>query len=205
MTPSDPSNRLFAGGLVQPDRRTCGSASLVAARLINRPEFAQQLLAGPVPQASFQAEALAVHRRTSGLLDARGLPQLPWPRALGTAPWSLVRYLDAVAGVPGTRYDARLVLPHQRARAFDWVRAAVLAGQATPVYVGNRRTPRHVVLAVASESPDSIRIYDPSQGRRYPIERRDWSAARLDVAGWRVPWLVVVPRHGTGQTRDEAR
>ncbi len=198
MTPSDPSSRLFAGGLVQPDRRTCGSASLVAARLINRPEFAQQLLAGPAPQARFQSEALAVHRRTSGLLDARGIPQLPWPRALGTAPWSLVRYLNEVAGVPGTRYDARLVMPHQRARAFDWVRASVMAGQAAPIYVGDRRTPRHVVLAVATESADSIRIYDPAHGRRYPIERTAWTAATLDVAGWRVPWLVVVPRRGGG-------
>jgi hypothetical protein len=36
-------------------------------------------------------------------------------------------------------------------------------------------------------------IYDPASGRRYPISAGDFSAGRLDVAGWQVPWAAVTP------------
>jgi hypothetical protein len=193
MTAEDLGRPLFGVGLVQPDRRTCGSASLVAARMLNDPDYARSFLdAGSGSLVRFRTEVMALHRRTNGLLDSRGRLQLPWPRALGTAPWSLVRQLSTTAGVHGTTYGARLVLPHQRARAFAAVRAAVGAGHATPLYVGNRWGPRHVVLAVASAG-DGVRIYDPASGRRYPISRRDYLEGTLDVAGWQVPWIVVLP------------
>ncbi|MGD9960322.1 hypothetical protein [Nocardioides sp.] len=193
MTPE--SVRLLAG-LVQPDQRTCGSATLVAARMLNRPDYLRTLSApaGPLSER-FRTETLQVHRRTSGMLDAQGRAQLPWPRALGTAPWSLVRELDASAGVPGTTYRARLVLPRRRGSAFVSVRAALEAGHVTPLYVGNRLSPRHVVLALEVAGHDVV-IYDPAHGRTYPITRADFVAGRLDVAGWRVPWLVVLPRRG---------
>ncbi len=180
-------------GLAQPDRRTCGSATLVAARLINEPGYATYVLEGPAAPDVFRAEVLAMHRRTSRGVDEGGRWQLPWPRALGTSPWSLVRQLDQTCGVPGTTYVWRLVLAHQRGRAFDAVRAAVSAGHATALYVGNRLGPRHIVLAIDT-SPLGVVIYDPGRGRRYPVTRDDYVRARLDVAGWQVPWLVVLPR-----------
>ena len=195
MTPEELTDRAFAAGLVQPDRRTCGAATLVAARMVNDPAFAAYLVDGAGERIAerFRAAALAMHRRTSSTLGAGPRMQLPWPRALGTSPWALVRQLDTVAGVPGTRYGARLVLPHQRPRAFDAVCAAVAAGYASPLYVGNRLSPRHVVLGTRT-TPRGLVVYDPAQGRRYPITRADFVGARLDVAGWRVPWLVVLPR-----------
>ena len=131
-----------------------------------------------------------MHRRTNRLLDARGRPQLPWPHALGTLPVSVARQLTSDTG---TTYDARLVLRHQRAGAFDRTCAAVAAGRTVPVFVGNRLSARHVVLAIGT-APHGLLIYDPARGRNSPITRDDFVHARLALAGWQVPWFVVVPR-----------
>jgi hypothetical protein len=61
------------------------------------------------------------------------------------------------------------------------------------LFVGNRWSPRHVVLVLpdGDTKPGAVRIYDPASGRRYPIGSSDFAAARLDVAGWQVPWVTV--------------
>ena len=196
--------QVVAAGLVQPDQTTCGSAALVMARVIADPAYAAYLVNGPIngPVNStvngrsgsikdrFRTEALAMHRRTNHLLDARGRPQLPWPQALGTLPTSVARQLTSDTG---TTYEARLVLPHQRAGAFDRVCAAVATGRTVPVFVGNRLNARHIVLAIGT-APHGLLIYDPARGRNSPITREDFVHARLALAGWRVPWVVVVPR-----------
>jgi hypothetical protein len=188
--------RVVAAGLGQPDQTTCGSAALVMARVIADPTYAAYLVNGSVDGLSgsiedrFRSEALAMHRRTNRLLDARGRPQLPWPQALGTLPMSIARQLTSDTG---TTYDARLVLRHQRAGAFDRTSAAVAAGRTVPVFVGNRLSARHVVLAIGT-APHGLLIYDPARGRNSPITRDDFVHARLALSGWQVPWFVVVPR-----------
>jgi hypothetical protein len=196
--------RAVAAGLVQPDQTTCGSASLVMARVIADPAYAAYLLNGTVNgsvdgtdsgqsgsiEDRFRSEALAMHRRTNRWLDAKGHPQLPWPRSLGTLPVSVARQLTSDTG---TTYDARLVLRHQRAGAFDRMSAAVAAGRTVPVFVGTRLSARHVVLAIGT-TPNGVLIYDPARGRNSPITRHDFVHARLGLAGWQVPWFVIVPR-----------
>jgi hypothetical protein len=165
------------------------------ARVIADPAYAAYLVNGSVDGQSgsiedrFRTEALAMHRRTNHLWDARGRPQLPWPQALGTLPVSVARQLTSDTG---TTYDARLVLRHQRAGAFDRVSAAVATGHTVPVFVGNRLSARHVVLAIGT-APHGLLIYDPARGRNSPITRDDFVHARLALSGWRVPWFVVVP------------
>jgi hypothetical protein len=180
-------------GLVQPDRRTCGSSTLVAARLINDPAYAAWLDERGSRAERFGQEALAVHQQTCRCVDSLGRLHMPWPRALGTSPWSLSRHLSVDAGVPGTTYETRLILPHQRGSAFDALHAAVTEGHAVPLYVGNRLSPRHVVLAIDA-TPQGVTIYDPAHGHRCLISRGDYLRGRLDVAGWRVPWLLVLPQ-----------
>ena len=95
-----------------------------------------------------------------------------------------------------TDYSARLVLPtaSSRSSAFDRLVAFARDGLAVPLYVGNRWSPRHVVLVLpGDEGPDSVLIYDPARGRRYPIRRTAFVGADLDVAGWSTPWVVVSP------------
>ena len=78
---------------------------------------------------------------------------------------------------------------------FSRIAALAGAGHAVPLYVGNRWSPRHVVLVLPTvDLPQGIvRIYDPASGRCYPIAAADFAAGRLQVAGWQVPWAVVVP------------
>ena len=176
-----------AAGLVQPDQTSCGSAALVMARVIADPAYAAYLVNGTVNGQSgsiedrFRTETLAMHRRTNRLLDARGRPQLPWPRALGTLPMSVARQLTSDTG---TTYDARLILRHQRAGAFDRTSAAVAAGRTVPVFVGNRLNARHVVLAIVT-APHGLLVYDPARGQEQPDH-----PARLRACPARARWLA---------------
>lgn len=204
MTVSTLAEQALAAGLVQPDQTTCGSSVLVVARVLNDPTYAAALVdgAGTVPGQRaggtlpdrWREQVLAMHRLTSGAVASGGRMQLPWPTALGTQPWSLAREMTAAAGEKGTTYAAKPILPGRRGSNFDRLRELAVGGHAVPLYVGNRWSPRHVVLVLPVDPPPkAVMIYDPASGRRYPITAGDFTAGRLDVAGWRVPWLVVVP------------
>ena len=99
------------------------------------------------------------------------------------------------AGQRGRRYQARPILPGQQARAFERIVSLAGAGHAIPLYVGNRWSPRHVVLVLphADLPRNHVLIYDPATGRRHTMDGGDFSARRLHVAGWHIPWVVVVP------------
>ena len=173
---------------------------LVVARILTDPSYAafvadgSHALAGVSaaggPQDRFAREALAMHRATSRARGAAGRLQVPWPTSLGTQPWALATEL----GRAGTPYAVRPILPARRASVFDEVAALAAAGHAVPLYVGNRWSPRHVVLVLPGVAgPDEVRVYDPASGRRYPISAADFAAGHLDVAGWEIPWVAVVP------------
>jgi hypothetical protein len=168
-------------GLKQPDQRSCGPASLVAARMLLEPAYA-----ATVTPDSFDDEVLALHRQVTGPIDARGALQLPWPRALGTPPWAVAHQLSAIDAERS--YTARLVI--RRAHAFDRLARAEAA---SVLYVGSRWLPRHVVLVVEG-SDTSLRIYEPSKGLLVTVTREAFLDARLDLAGWPKPWFTVTPR-----------
>ncbi len=206
--PADAAERALASGLVQPDPTTCGSCTLVVSRLLNDPAYAAFLVDGTTGTTAlsgasasgdvhdrFAQESLAMHRKTSGVRDGGGHLQIPWPSSLGTRPWALAREMGHGAGAPGTSYSALPILPNKRADAFRRLRGLAASGKASPLYVGNRWSPRHVVLVLPGETPDGeVRIYDPASGRRYPITEKDFTSGGLSVAGWKVPWVMVVPR-----------
>ena len=75
--------------LRQPDRRSCGAASLVMARRLVHPRYARLVS----DQETFAHEAATLHRRLTSLADTAGGWQVPWPRALGTPPWAVAREL----------------------------------------------------------------------------------------------------------------
>jgi hypothetical protein len=178
--------------LRQPDRRSCGAAVLVLARMWRDPDLAARVLA----HGDFAARVLATHREVTGPRDASGRAQLPWPRALGTPPWAVARHLPPGPGRPGASHRARLVLPWRRGRRWDDLVVALASGHPVPVYVGNRLLPRHVVLALPL--PDgpagSVEAYEPSAGQVVTVTREAFLAGRLRLGGWRTPWFVVLPR-----------
>ena len=161
----------------QPDQRTCGPSSLVVARALHEPSYAGRV--GVVD--GFRTEVLALHRTVTGWTDRTGRLQLPWPRAFGTPPWAAAHDLAATAGRP---YRTRRV-------------AAEALEAATPeapvaLYLGNRWSPRHVVL-VAGCTDGMLRIYEPASGRWVDVPLAALVARKARLAGWDRPWFTVAP------------
>lgn len=190
-------------GLVQPDGRSCGAASLVAARMMVDPGYAELVttgthpgtgvtLAGSTPER-FGHEALAMHRRVTGAAVLGGGMQLPWPRVIGTPPWAVAHQLSATGG-PGldpTPYDVDVVrvLPGDSGLL---IRRGLALGRPVAVFVGDRWLPRHVVLAVDATG-DSIDCYDPARGRVIAASTRAFTDRRLPFGRWTHVWFVVSP------------
>ena len=177
--------------LAQPDRRSCGAASLVVARRGVDPAYAARV----ADQESFAAEVLRVHRRITSLVDGARRPQLPWLRVAGTPPWATARELRRITGVPYAVRPARRGpgLWHQVSEATEQRPVAV--------YVGDRWMPRHVVLAVGrvqdavqDAAQDAMWTYEPAAGLVTAVSRARWVDGPLRLGGWRRPWLVVAPR-----------
>lgn len=169
--------------LQQPDRRSCGAASLVMARRLVRPRYAGLV----TDQATFAQEAATLHRRLTSLSDTAGGWQVPWLRAIGTPPWAVARELLLLTGVP---YAVRLVRLHRHV----WTHLDGVGPQRpAAVFVGDRFLPRHVVLVTGIEDGRAT-TYEPASGLTLDVSRERWERDPLGLAGWDRPWLVVSPR-----------
>lgn len=190
-------------GLTQPDARSCGAASLVAARMLLDPGYAELITGGTHPrtglaltgsvQERFGHEARAMHRRVTGVATLSGGVQLPWPRVLGTPPWAVVHQLSQTGGpaLPPTSYDVHPTRVRPRGAA-ALVRAGLDAGRPVAIFVGNAWLPRHVVLAIGT-SGDSVECYDPGRGRVVAASTEAFTERRLPFGRWSTPWFVVAP------------
>jgi hypothetical protein len=152
--------------LDQVDGTTCGSVVLVALAAWADPDELDRLEAeDPGPGAGgmrpgfgarFDARQRRVHRETNRL----------WPRALGTTPWAMTRWLRR--NTPGAGpYRVRLVDDVSAADVEDTlaaVAAALAAGYPVPLLVGGV-VPRHYCLALAAASDGSWRTYEPTSAQ----------------------------------------
>ena len=170
--------------LQQPDRRSCGAASLVMARRLVHPRYAGLV----TDQATFAHEAATLHRRLTSLSDTSGGWQLPWLRAIGTPPWAVARELRLLTGVRYTTHPVRL----RRRRTWAHLEGA-RPNRPVAVFVGDRLLPRHVVLVTDVEG-EHARTYEPASGITLTVSRDRWDRGVLRLAGWDRPWLVVSPR-----------
>jgi hypothetical protein len=184
----------------QPDQTTCGSSSLVMAKMLNTPAYGDTILGADPPDPAavkqrFDEAVLAMHDTTSGFIDSEGLWQLPWPEQLGTAPWAVARQMgaDGGSGLPGSNYRIHLANPLVPDRTYDAVTAAVDAGQSVPMFIGNNVMARHVVLVTGHTADDGLSIYDPSCGQWVSASRAAYVGSELGVAGWNRPWFSILP------------
>lgn len=190
-------------GLVQPDGRSCGAASLVAARMLLDPDYAALVTDGTHPGTGlrlpgntaerFGRETLAMHRRVTGAAVLGGGMQLPWPRVIGTPPWAVAHQLSATGGpdLAPAAYDVDVV----RALPGDTgllIRRGLAMGRPVAVFVGDVWLPRHVVLAVDATG-DSVDCYDPARGRVVAASTRAFAERRLPFGRWTTAWFVVGP------------
>lgn len=175
----------------QPDQRTCGPSTLVAARMLLDPAYAEDVRRSP--DTRFGADVLDTHRRATRTIVA-GRLQVPWPRPLGTPPWALARELSVLAGpgLPARRYGWHLALLGPGG-AFDRVAAAVDGGRPAALYVGNAWLPRHVVLATDRSGDDRLGVYDPARGARVEVSRTSVEAGALTFGRWDRLWFDVTP------------
>ena len=93
--------------LTQTDGTTCGPTCLLAARLLLTPgerqtvpgKLARRAAASSVPgrEGKQLASLLSRHQlRIQRAMNSRGLGLLPWPKALGSTPWSVARQIEIV-------------------------------------------------------------------------------------------------------------
>lgn len=201
--------------LRQPDGTTCGSSSLVMARMRNDPAYAMWITTGYNPETGqttpgsaqdrFDSEAQKMHDRTNAAHDRDGDRQWPYPEAIGTAPWAVANEMSAEggSGVPGTEYDVRTVDPDDRRASYQAMTAAVEDGHSVPLYVGNSLAPGHVVLVTGADD-GRLTVYDPASGDTVHVSRDEFVKGELpfgnpspplDKAGpMTEPWFAVVPR-----------
>jgi len=205
----DPTGAFWA--FRQPDNTTCGSSSLVMARMINDPAYAMSIIVGYDPRTGehapllpsdpptsdpkaqarlrFGAEALAMHTQTNGLTDHDGRFNGAWPEAWGTSPGSAARQMsggEGLSGVPGSSYQVRYVDPDNRDVAYDNIVRAVDAGHAVPMYNyeinrSDGRSGAHITLVTGTQG-DNLVVYDPGTGMTVTVTREQFTTAHLQDA-----------------------
>ena len=110
--------------LTQTDATTCGPTCLLAARLLLAPgeraavtdDLAQEMTASPPGREGKQLMSILSRQqlRLQRAMNVRGLGILPWPKALGSTPWSVARQMTEIVRTctPGggcCRYAVRWV------------------------------------------------------------------------------------------------
>lgn len=162
--------------LRQPDQRSCGAASVLAARA---------LLTDWRPRDG-KTEIAEEHRLLTSSRSPRDRLQMPWPRALGTPPWAVANALRTLTG----KHLATVMVRPRPAVGYDVLREQ-LRTRPVAVYLGSRLLPRHVVLAVG-ETGDGIEVFDPSGGARLiRVPHENWAGHRVGVAGWNYFWFAI--------------
>lgn len=97
--------------LTQHDGTTCGATCVLAARLLRGqvPEPVRRAAEGPMPGHHLLAELAEEQRRIQRAMNRRGLGPLPWPRALGSIPWTLAAAMTRTIADAGAPYTVRRV------------------------------------------------------------------------------------------------
>ncbi|HET7303603.1 MAG TPA: hypothetical protein VFJ12_03505 [Segeticoccus sp.] len=195
-------------GPVHDDPHRSGSAALTVARMLADPVFARWVTAGiDAPEARvdprteaerFTAHSEQVRHRTNGWRGADGRPNLPWPSRADTSPFGARVELEHGAARAGARY----VIAPLRRRNGDQLRevhAGLLerVGDGLPALlaVGDRWTPRHWVLVIDAPGGGALTVYDPADGSVRVRGRHQWVGRSLQLGGWDLPWVVVLPRN----------
>lgn len=159
--------------LRQRDGVTCGPSVAVMAGALLDAEYGAPLHAGQAQQW-FDAEQGRVHRAVNRI----------WPRALGTTPAGIARALS----VHGSPYRWRPARPND---LLADVCAALKSGRPVPMLIGSA-IPRHWVLLTELDG-STMRCYEPSSGRLFPVPMEDIRSASLAGLGFPRAFAFVLP------------
>ncbi|WP_108832591.1 hypothetical protein [Actinomyces sp. Marseille-P3109] len=213
--------------LTQTDGTTCGPTCLLAARLLLAPserwaltgEFTWEEAASSEPgREGKRLDALLSRQqlRIQRAMNVRGLGPMPWPRALGSTPWSVARQMTGIASAcaPGSgchRYIVRWVSDHGPAwgREVASIREALAGGlpvllvTSGPLVLDRdaatgtaRGTRLRTALAQAPAVPrhyvlalpwQTVEQDDPGEGNAHIYEPSSGSVRALDLTAPRDP------------------
>lgn len=212
--------------LTQTDATTCGPTCLLAARLLLAPgeraavtgDLAQEMAASqPGREGKHLLSVLSRHQvRLQRAMNVHGLGVLPWPKALGSTPWSVARQMTEIASActPGggrRRYTVRWVSDHGPAWGTEVASIReVLAGRLPVILVTGGPlvldddaegdpTARARLRASLARTPAVPRHYvlalpwrsveqdDPGEGRVHIYEPSSGSVRPLDLTAPRDP------------------
>ena len=207
--------------LTQTDGTTCGPTCLLAARLLLTPgerqtvtgKLARRAAASSVPgrEGKQLVSLLSRHQlRIQRAMNVRGLGPMPWPRALGSTPWSVARQMTGIASAcaPGSgchRYIVRWVSDHGPAwgREVASIREVLAGGLPVLLVTGGplvldrdaapgtaRGTRLRTALAQAPAVPrhyvlalpwQTVEQDDPGEGNAHIYEPSSGSVRALDL------------------------
>lgn len=186
---------------VQASAVTCGSASLIVARMLADPAFTELVTDLSARRGAGPAWATlerAVLGHTNSAVSGAGLA-LPWPRCWGTPPWGARRELETRVVTTPTRYavwPVRTAGPAARRARLHDLAARLTADRPALLYVGSRWLPRHVtLLTLGDENPSDTGLlaYDPGNGLVTRFDVDAFADGRLTLGGWPQPWFLIGP------------
>ena len=212
--------------LTQTDGTTCGPTCLLAARLLLAPgertavtdDLAQEMAASqPGREGKHLLSVLSHHQvRIQRAMNVHGLGALPWPKALGSTPWSVARQMTEIVSTctPGggrRRYTVRWVSDHGPTWGSEVasIRKVLACGLPVILVTGGPLvldddaegdpTARARLRASLARTPAVPRHYvlalpwrsveqdDPGEGRAHIYEPSSGSVRPLDLAAPRDP------------------
>jgi hypothetical protein len=186
--------------LVQSTGNNCGSAAIVAARVLTDPMFAHSLTTGANGQdlsgAQFTARVAAVEAQTHDATNTL------WPQSLGTTPWAMAAEMNSGAG-GGAGYGVDWVDdtdPLSAHSALQQAISAVDAGYPVPVLLAPtlgglaHGTPLHYEL-ITAHSGGQLSIYDPEGGTITQVPDSDFLNGSMQAVDSAAPHVnaVIVP------------
>jgi hypothetical protein len=186
--------------LVQSTQTECGSASIVAARVLTDPIFAYSLTTGPDGQSltgsQFAARVAEVDAQTHDATNKI------WPQSLGTSPFGVASGMNSGAA-DGAKYGVQWVDDTDSANAYPALQHAISsvdAGHPVPVLLAPtldgmaHGTSLHYVL-ITGHSSGQLSIYDPEGGTISQIPDSDFLNGTMQAIDFGAPHVnaVIVP------------
>ena len=212
--------------LTQTDATTCGPTCLLAARLLLASgeraavtgDLAQEMTASLPGREGKQLMSVLSRQqlRLQRAMNVRGLGGLPWPKALGSTPWSVARQMTEIVSTctPGggrRRYTVRWVSDHGPAWGSEVASIREVLASGLPVILVSggplvlddvsegEPTARARLRASLARTPAVPRHYvlalpwrsigqeDPGEGSAHVYEPSSGSVRPLDLAAPRDP------------------
>ena len=183
--------------LTQTDATTCGPTCLLAARLLLQPgeraavtgDLAQEMTASLPGREGKQLMSVLSRQqlRLQRAMNVRGLGGLPWPKALGSTPWSVARQMTEIVSTctPGggrRRYTVRWVSDHGPAWGSEVASIREVLASGLPVILVSGGP---LVLDDVSEGEPTARARLRASLARTPAVPRHYVLA--------LPWRTIGP------------